>query len=160
MTYSIIPQQNPTTLAADITDRHPLALDDLRTIIHHPRSLARPSAAWRPPVKALPALPQGPRLTAAVTRRRVGPRARARLQGWGEKHVPAYLIQVRISDDSGAPVDRSLAEAWIRALVTSEFTASVHSLDAHRASTFVWLTDGAYRPIYSPPSMFDGMTAA
>lgn len=160
MTQNITPRFNPSTLAADIAQRHPIALADLRTIIHHPRSLARPSAAWRPPVKALPTLDDGPRLSAAITRRRVGPRARARIRGWGEQHIPAYLIEMRISDDSGAAVDQCLAEAWIRALFSSDSSASVHAIDSNRTATFVWLTDGAYRPVQSPASMFDGMTAA
>ncbi|QPK83985.1 hypothetical protein G7Y29_04140 [Corynebacterium qintianiae] len=148
------------TLASDIINRHPLALDDLRTIIHHPRSLARPSAAWRPPVKALPPLRHGPKLSAAVSRRRVGPRARARIQGWGETQVPAYLIELRISDDTGAPADRTLTEAWVRALVTEDCIESVHEIPSNRTATYVWLADGSFQPVYSPPSMFDGMTAA
>ncbi|AWB83806.1 hypothetical protein [Corynebacterium liangguodongii] len=143
-----------------IAHRHPLALEDLHTIIHHPRSLARPSAAWRPPVKALPPLDSGPRLSAAITRRRVGPRARARIQGWGEQHVPAYLIEIRIADPTGVPVDGTLARAWVDALVTEEFADAVHALPASRAATFVWLADRTFRPVFSPASMFDGMFAA
>lgn len=146
--------------SADIAARHPLALADLRTIIHHPRSLARPSAAWRPPVKTLPAPRSGPKLRAAVTRRRVGPRARARIQGWGEEREPAYLVELRISDESGAPTDRGVAEAWVRAVVTDAYAGTVHEIPSARAATYVWLVDRSYRPVYSPPSMFDGMTAA
>lgn len=143
-----------------IERRHPLALDDLNTIIRHPRSLARPSAAWRPPVKDLPAPDSGPHLSAAVTRRRVGPRARARIQGWGEPHVPAYLIELRFTDASGALVDPHLTEAWVRALVTDNHAGSVHEIASPRAVTYVWLVDGSFTPVSSPASMFDGMTAA
>ena len=30
----------PSQIASDISSRHPLAIDDLHSIIHHPRSLA------------------------------------------------------------------------------------------------------------------------
>ncbi|MCT1613419.1 hypothetical protein M3B02_03485 [Corynebacterium sanguinis] len=150
----------PSQIASDISSRHPLAIDDLHSIIHHPRSLARPTAAWRPPVKNLPAHRGGPLLVAAITRRRVGPRARARIQGWGEPHVPAYLIEVRFTDTSGAIVDPHLTEAWIRSLVTEDYADAVHEIASPKAVTYVWLVDTHFTPVSSPPSMFDGMTAA
>lgn len=151
---------NTHALAETITTRFPDTIDALHAIMHHPRSLSRPTAAWRPPVKALPRFGGGPQLSAAVTRRRVGPRARARIRGYGQTQVPAYLLEVRITDASGLPADRQLTEAWIRALVPDDVIDAVHELPSPRAATYVWLVDGQFNPIASPPSMFEGLTAA
>lgn len=150
----------PAALAEEIGRRHGGAVDALAAIMHHPRSLARPTATWRPPVKALPRFGGGPQLTAAITRRRVGPRARARILGYGETQVPAYLIELRLTDSSGLPADRRYTEAWVRALVPEDAIDAVHELPSARAATYVWLVDGRFNPIASPPSMFEGLTAA
>lgn len=150
----------PATLAGTILDRHGATVDALSAIIHHPRSLARPTATWRPPVKSLPRFDGGPQLSAAVTRRRVGPRARARILGYGETQVPAYLIELRITDASGLPADRRYTEAWVRALVPEDAIDAVHELPAARSASYVWLVDGQFNPIASPPSMFEGLSAA
>lgn len=147
------------TTAHDIQTRFPQAIDAIEAIIHHPRSLSRPTAAWRPPVKSLPRIGAGPQLTAAVTRRRVGPRARARIRGYGESQVPAYLVELRITDASGVPADRRLTEAWVRALIPEESISAVHELPSARAATYVWLVDGTFTPIASPSSMFEGLAA-
>lgn len=154
------PVPDSTEFAAEISSRHPDTLSSLRSIIHHPRSLARPSAAWRPPVKALPRVAGTEELTVAVTRRRVGPRARARIRGYGEKHVPAYIIELRITDTSGLPADPRLTEAWVRALLPGEDAAAVHELPGARATSYVWLVDASYAPVMSPSSMFEGLSAA
>lgn len=150
----------PAALADTILDRHRATVDALAAIIHHPRSLARPTASWRPPVKSLPRFDGGPQLSAAVTRRRVGPRARARIRGYGETQVPAYLVELRITDTSGLPADRRYTEAWVRALVPEDAIDAVHELPAARAASYVWLVDGQFNPIASPPSMFEGLSAA
>lgn len=150
----------PAALVEQIGRRHGDAVASLAAIMHHPRSLARPAATWRPPVKALPRLGGGPQLTAAITRRRVGPRARARILGYGETQVPAYLIELRITDSSGLQADRRYTEAWVRALVPEDAVDAVHELPSARAATYVWLVDGQFNPIASPPSMFEGLTAA
>ncbi|AIJ33278.1 hypothetical protein CIMIT_04650 [Corynebacterium imitans] len=153
----------PAALAEHIHATEPEVVDRLRAIIHHPRSLARESASWRPPTKRLPWLPQlshGTELTIAITRRRVGPRAQARIRGFGETRVPAFLIEVRISDPSGLPTDRRLAEAWVRALVPRDAVDAIHELPSPRTANYVWLTDGDFAPVASPPSMFEGLTAA
>lgn len=154
----------PTVLSADLsTDiqrRFPAAVDALQAIAHHPRSLSRPTAAWRPPTKTLPRFGGGPQLTAAITRRRVGPRARARIRGYGQTQVPAYLIEVRVCDTAGVPVDARLAEAWIRTMVPPESAGAIHELSGGRSLSYVWLVDGQFNPIESPSSMFEGLTAA
>ena len=74
--------------------------------------------------------------------------------------MPAYLIELRITDPSGLPVDRRVAEAWVRALVPDEAIEAVHELPATRAANYVWLVDGQFNPIESPSSMFEGLVAA
>ncbi|MEH0146839.1 hypothetical protein V6D40_04070 [Corynebacterium sp. Q4381] len=150
----------PVALADEITQRFPTHLDALTAIMHHPRSLSRPTASWRPPLKTLPRFAGGGELNAAVTRRRVGPKAKARILGYGETQVPAYLIELRLSDPSGLPADRRLTEAWVRALVPEDAIGAVHELPSARAATYVWLVDGHFNPIASPSSMFEGLTAA
>jgi len=150
----------PLELADVISARHPRTAGTLQSIIRHPRSLARPGAAWRPPSHDLPRLGRDDDLTIAITRRRVGPRARARIKGYGETNVPAYLIELRFTDRSGAPADPTLTEAWVRALVPRDSIAAVHELPAARATSYVWLVDATYAPVLSPSSMFEGLTAA
>lgn len=147
-------------IAAEIADLYPETVDRLDSVIHHPRSLARPTAAWRPPSKALPRIGSGPQLSAAITRRRVGPKAQARIRGYGEEQVPAYVIEMRIADTSGIPADRRYTEAWVRALVPEESIHAVHEIGSGRAATYVWLVDGTYTPVPSPSSLFEGMVAA
>lgn len=153
MTYS-------KELAQQIRTTHTTTLDRFEAVLHHPRSLARPNPDWRPPTRTLPRVDGGPQLKAAVTRRRVGPRARARIQGFGEHHVPAYLIEVRFTDVTGITVDRDVAEAWVRALVPPNLAGAVHEVHSPTGATFVWLVDGTFTPVYSPASMFEGLAAA
>lgn len=171
MTKNDMPQQTltpqtmpqPTTaenLAREISREHAPTVDALRSIIRHPRSLARSSASWRPPVKELPRVGGSVALTVAVTRRRVGPRARARIQGYGETHVPAYIIELRVTDPSGMPADPAVTEAWIRCLVSPESLRAVYELPGSRATSYVWLVDATYAPVLSPASMFQGLSAA
>ena len=147
-------------LARQIRSNHATTLDRIEAVIHHPRSLARPNPDWRPPTRTLPRVDGGPQLNVTITRRRVGPRARARIKGFGERHVPAYLIEVRFTDASGITVDRDIAEAWVRALVPSSMAGAVHEVYSPTGATFVWLVDGTFAPVYSPPSMFEGLAAA
>ena len=151
---------DPADLAVEIRERHPETLHALNAVMHHPRSLSRPTASWRPPVLTLPRIANGPQLSAAITRRRVGPRARERIQGYGQTQVPAYLVEVRLSDSSGMPADTHLTEAWIRALVPEDAANAVHELPGARTVSYVWLVDGTFTPIESPSSMFEGLTAA
>lgn len=151
---------SPAALASDIRRRFPDTLDAVDAVIHHPRSLSRPVATWRPPVVSLPRIDNGPSLSLAVTRRRVGPRAKARIQGYGGRQVPAYLIELRLTDAAGVPADTTLTEAWVRALIPDDAAESVHEIPGPKAASYVWLTDGAFQPIASPPSMFEGLSAA
>lgn len=151
---------NTRELAQQIRNTHASTLDRVEAVIHHPRSLARPNPAWRPPTKELPRVDDRPHLRAAITRRRVGPRAVARVKGYGESHVPAYLIEIRFTDANGVTVDRDAAEAWVRALVPSDMAGAVHEVYSPTGATFVWLVDGQFMPVYSPASMFEGLAAA
>lgn len=151
---------NTHALAQQIRTTQLPTLDRIESIVHHPRSLARPNPTWRPPTKELPRVGRGPQLKVAITRRRVGPRAVARIKGYGETHVPAYLIELRFTDSTGITVDRDLAEAWVRALVPSDMAGAVHEVYSPTGATFVWLVDGTFTPVYSPASMFEGLAAA
>lgn len=151
---------NTREIARTIRSNHADALERFEAVIHHPRSLARPNPTWRPPTRELPRVAGGPTLRAAITRRRVGPRAQARIKGFGESHVPAYLIEVRFTDASGYTVNREIAEAWVRALVPTDMISAVHEVYSPTGATFVWLVDGTFTPVYSPASMFEGIAAA
>ena len=48
-------------------------------------------------------------------------------------------------------LDRDLAEAWVRALVPSSMAGAVHEVYSPTGTTFVWLVDGTFTPVYSPP---------
>lgn len=154
-------------LTADILFHHPEILESIESIIHHPRSLARPTPQWRPPSQSLPPVllrtregESTPPLTLTVSRHRVGERAQARVLGFGEKRVPAYLITVRITSPSGQPVSPALAEAWVRTLVPEDLVSAVHEISSSSAATFVWLVDSSYTPVRSPLSLFEGFSQA
>lgn len=157
---TLLPAHTPEALSEEIRTRHPETIQSAQAVMHHPRSLSRPTATWRPPVLTLPRVANGPQLTLAVTRRRVGPRARARIQGYGGDHVPAYLLEVRIADATGAQVDPVLAESWVRALIPDDAAHAVHELTGSHAANYVWLVDGTFAPIASPSSLFEGLSAA
>lgn len=154
--------ESPAALASRIVERHPEALGQMSMMLRHPRSLSRPSASWRPPSLKLPRIAGFPSLRASVTRMRVGPRAQARVLGYGQTRTPAFLLTVRITDPLGSPVSEAVSEAWIRALLGEARIEAVHELDGLDGSspTFVWLADGSYRPIPSPASLFAGFSDA
>lgn len=133
--------------------RHTETLANLTTMIHHPRSLSRPHAAWRPPSLRLPRVAGHPPLTVSVARHRVGPRARARILGYGQDRTPVYLVSLRVTDPLGGHVDTRLSEGWIRALLGDSAAGAVHELRGS-ATTYVWLVDSGYRPVPSPASLF------
>ena len=144
-------------LAALIRDREPVTLADLHSIIHHPRSLARPTASWRPPSKKVRLIDgTGTRdmISLTVTRHRVGTRARARVLGYTGNREPAYLVIVRVTDPAGHEMPVAAAEAWVRALVGEDDVQAVHEIGADHAPTFVWLVDASFSPVPSPASLF------
>lgn len=145
----------PTAIATTLRTREAETLRDLHSVLHHPRSLARPTANWRPPGKTLP----GGDLTMVLTRHRVGERVKARVLGFGGEREPVYLITVRITDQFRA-VDPVLAEGWIRALVDDALIDCVHEVPSGHAATFVWLVDRHFLPVPSPASLFVGFTQA
>lgn len=139
---------------------HPDTLEGAASRIRHPRSLARPVPSWRPPIMKLPGGAGAPPLNLAISRHRVGPRAAARIRGFGEKRMPAYLVSVRVTDPTGRPTDRDIAETWIRALLPDDVGDKVHEVDSHKAVTYVWIVDGSFNLLESPASLFEGMAAA
>ena len=147
-------------IAEDLRHREPATLHDLDSIIHHPRSLARPVASWRPPSKATPRAPGVPALSIAVTRHRVGATARQRVLEYGSTRTPAYLISLRITDPRGGRVSSLAAEAWVRALVGESHVRSVHEIGAGQSPTYVWMADGHFTPVRSPASLYAGFSDA
>lgn len=154
------PSLNTFELTARILEHHGETLDSLQSVLHHPRSLARPTPDWRPPQKQLPDIAGDGVLTMTLTRHRVGPRARARVRGFGETREPAYLVSVRITNPNGYPVLPALAEAWVRALVPGAKSGAVHEITTGSAATFLWLVDKAFLPVRSPVSLFEGLASA
>lgn len=147
-------------VATHIREHEAETLRAVDSVIHHPRSLARPMADWRPPSKQTPALFGGDPLMLTVTRHRVGPRTRARVRGFGETRDPAYLISVRVTDPRGRRVEPVIAEGWIRALVDESMVDTIHEISDGRTPTYLWLVDGHYRPVHSPASLFSGFAQA
>lgn len=151
---------DPATLAERLRTHESATLAALNSILHHPRSLARPVPTWRPPSKHLPRTGKSGALTAAITRHRVGPRARARVRGFGETREPAYVISVRLTEPHGRMTDPVAAEAWIRALVPADLIDTVHQITGSHPPTYCWLVDGNYVPVDSPASLFSGFEQA
>lgn len=154
--------------AVRIRRSHPETLAAIHGAIRHPRSLARSLPSWRPPsikvtstgvMKVVRSLEEK-ELNIAVTRHRVGPRARNLLQNYGTPRSPAYLVQVRITNPQGFLVPPEVAEGWIRAIVPPEWIACVHELTEKTAPTFLWIVDGDFQPMLSPAAIFQGESKA
>ena len=125
------------------------ALDRLDAIISHPRSLARASAAWRPPVVSLPPTAGVPGLKVALRRYRVGPDMRAEFQQHGTERTPAYVIEARFSNAEGKNVRTRDCEWWIGRLLDCPFEFTVHQLVGESSPTYCWVVDAHYRPMFS-----------
>lgn len=149
-------RRNNASLAAQHAD----LIADISSIMHHPRSLARPIPSWRPPTKTLPGTHGSPPLTIAISRHRVGPRVKARLQGYGETRTPAYVMSARITDPAGNLVSSAIAEEWVRAILPRRHDGSVHELSSQTAKTYIWIVDGKFTPLQSPAAMFEAASAA
>ncbi|HCG2985796.1 TPA: hypothetical protein NJV00_000361 [Corynebacterium striatum] len=162
--YSRHPQETHSLtageLAVEILFHENETVNALNGALRHPRSLARPTPTWRPPLKELPSVAGFPSLNMTLTRDRVGERARARVLGYGEERVPTYLISVRITDPTGSAVMPNVAEAWVRAMVPPALADSIHETSRGDAHNFVWLVDSNYVPVHSPASLFTGFSQA
>lgn len=136
-------------------------LATIGSILHHPRSLARPMANWRPPLAHLK-VGKHRMLTAAISRYRVGRLVQSRVRGYGEQRTPAYVVSIRITDPTGTAPPIPLAEAWIRAVVPENLISAVHqiSADHETARIYAWLVDANYVPVHSPASIFAGFSQA
>lgn len=142
-------------LTAAIELDHTDILQRIHGIIHHPRSLARPLASWRPPVCDLPGNDAASEMRAAISRRRVGPQAVALLADYDAHAAPAaYLVSLRITQPGGKALPRRRAEAWIRALLGPDTHDCVHFVESPSSMTFFWLVDAHFRPLASPAAMF------
>ncbi|MCQ9351991.1 hypothetical protein NQ015_03775 [Corynebacterium sp. 153RC1] len=152
-------EHSASELASHIARAFPQTLSKVGMALHHPRSLARPTPTWRPPTFHLPQLPGEDDLQVSITRRRVGAKAKARLQGFGEA-PPAYLITARVTSPKGYYVQPNIAEAWVRALVGEQRIDCVHVIESGQAATFLWLVDGHFQPLHSPARMFQSFAEA
>ena len=136
------------------------ATDSLIAMMKHPRSLARPTAQWRPPTLRLPSTALTPQLTVTVSRHRVGRNVRESVHNFGEKRTPAYLITLRFSDPTGRPVGPKGAEMWVRSVVADSSEDMVHELTGQSTPTYCWIVDAYFRPMPSPRSLFTSVTSA
>ncbi|RNE48444.1 hypothetical protein [Corynebacterium alimapuense] len=151
---------SPARIAHHLRNTRAVELADVRSIMHHPRSLARPVPQWRPPSKHLPGIFGTSPLTVALTRHRVGDQVRAQVRDFGQQRQPAYLVTLRITATSGGALDPTVSEGWVRALLDNDLVTAVHEVATGHAPTFVWLVDGHYQPVPSPASLFSGFSAA
>jgi len=154
--------QSASEIAADLLYHEYDTIKSIAAIMHHPRSLARPTPTWRPPIKQLPTLAGGPsgEYCMSITRHRVGARVKARVRGFGQDRIPAYLITIRITENFGQPVEPAVAEGWVRTLVPAEMAGAVHEVSRGPNATYVWLVDSSYQPVHSPESLFAGFSQA
>ncbi|WP_128890058.1 hypothetical protein [Corynebacterium pelargi] len=148
------------TACAVIEQQHTDTLAKIRSIIRHPRSLARPQASWRPPIIALDPPTSAHGLRVAITRRRVGPNVQARVRGYGEHRRPAYVLALRFSCRQGQEVSPVLAEAWVRGIVGEANAGCVHALSDEYTPTFLWITDAQGQALHSPASLFAAFAQA
>ena len=145
---------SPTRYAAHLRHVHPDHLAQILSLMRHPRSLARPTANWRPPRLPLPPVSGGDQLTLTLSRMRVGDAARDIILATGENRSPAYLVTIRLSSPEGYRVPRTLAEGWVRALLDDDKINAVHELPDEPTPTFCWLVDSRFIPVPSPASLF------
>ncbi|MDY3126624.1 MAG: hypothetical protein SOW59_00620 [Corynebacterium sp.] len=145
---------------SEILVLHFHVVEQLATMMRHPRSLARPVPHWRPQTWKLPGICGEKDLHVSISRQRVGPRAAARVRGFSESHSPAYVISLRFTDPNGVPVTPAISEAWIRALVPAPSINAVHEISQGHAATYVWLVDRDFHPVHSPSSLFSSFIQA
>lgn len=142
-------------LVSRIQFDHPDILERLHSTMHHPRSLARPMATWRPPTITLPDPSRDTNLCTTLTRRRVGPQAVHFMAEYNaHAPAPAYVISMRITRPTGATLPRRFCEAWVRAFVGETAQDCIHYVEERRSMTFFWLVDAHFRPLPSPAAMF------
>lgn len=130
------------------------SLATIAMTIKHPRSLARSTAAWRPPTIRLQAEGTLVLINVTITRHRVGHLARARIHGYGETRTPAYMVMARLTAPDGRAILNSEARTWIQAMLPDSGTYSLHRIDVLGAPTYCWVVDQHFTPIESPASLF------
>lgn len=128
--------------------------------MRHPRSLARPSATWRPPSTVVPATDGHPRMNVTVHRYLVGEAVRARLLSQGVHRSPAYLVTLRLTAPTGERIVPSMARDWAVAVAGPDSGDCVFELTAEPAPTFCWLVEQSFRPVPAPDHFFDGHPCA
>ncbi|QGU01741.1 hypothetical protein CKALI_04310 [Corynebacterium kalinowskii] len=148
-------QTSAFTATVDFLRRvHFTSLATVGMTIKHPRSLARSTAAWRPPTIRVSAQGELSPINFTITRHRVGHLARARIRGYGETRTPAYMIMVRLTAPDGRAIEGHEARTWMRAILPDTGSFSLHGIDGLGAPTYCWVVDQHFTPIESPASLF------
>lgn len=141
---------------ATVRNRFAPQLAVVHSMMRHPRSLARPSATWRPPSAAIPELGRYPRMKVTLQRYLVGEPVRTRLLAEGIARSPAYLVTLRLTSPTGERIEPALAEAWATAIAGPDSGDCVLELTGEPAPTFCWLVERSFLPIPAPDRIFDG----
>ncbi|MCK7642954.1 hypothetical protein JIM95_008590 [Corynebacterium sp. CCM 8835] len=128
----------------------------VHSMMRHPRSLARPSATWRPPSALIPGFGDHPRMKVTLQRYLVGEAVRVRLLAEGVHRSPAYLVTLRLTTPTGVRIEPALAEAWAAAIAGPGSGDCVFELTDEPAPTFCWLVERSFLPIPAPDQLFDG----
>ena len=152
------PETVPTIESPEATVRTRFApqLAAVHSMMRHPRSLARPSATWRPPSAPIPEFGRYPRMKVTLQRYLVGEAVRTRLLAEGISRSPAYLVTLRLTSPTGERIESTLAEAWAAAIAGPDGGDCVFELTGEPAPTFCWLVGRSFLPIPAPDRLFDG----
>lgn len=138
-------------------------MDELASVIAHPRSLARPSAQWRPPTVQFPRTSTLPAVSATISKYRTGRSVVAFMHRAGYDDIPAYLVSLRLTDPSGTPLSLADSQQWVDSIAFATFDAppgSVYHVVGEPTPTFCWLVNGSYAPISSPIEVFTALDKA
>lgn len=133
------------------------------SIIHHPRSLARPAVSWRPPQLKLPAQGKLPALTMTILRRHVSsPIAKKYHEQAPGSSSPAYLIEARFTMDQDcfSQAGTTAAAWWLTRIATPGDADWIHCVQLGNALLAYWLVDGSFTPIAAPENLITGFSKA
>ncbi|MFC5937961.1 hypothetical protein ACFPVT_00885 [Corynebacterium choanae] len=150
--------ESPDQLAGKITATAATTLRNVASLIAHPRSLARPDPAWRPPSIGLPAIASAPALQVCVTRYRLSTKDRDELQAFG--YHGAYVVIIRITNRQGLPVPQAVSDAWMTAIAQHPPAGTVHQLIDEVQPTYAMVVGARFQPVPSPASLYGWTTQA
>lgn len=150
-------RRQPTQLRSLTTTQTPWlrCAQSSTTHVHSPGRRARGAHQQNPSHGSVRARDSKPHSPAAES-----DRERARLRSYGQTQVPAYLVDLHLTNASGQPPDCRVTEAWARALVPDDAIEAVHEVPSLRAVSYVWLADSDFNPVAAPVAMFANLPAA